>query len=113
MTVPTFLGKWFLSKHAVGRYINRCRPGLTFHLAFIELAEISTRAEFHRAVDIGVEEWKLPGDSPWRFRVAMPRPGDGRKPALVTVFILGGRRGATQRERILRGLSGGPHRRAG
>lgn len=76
-------GRWFISPHAVHRYITRVDTRLSYEEALEALIERSEASRYQRTVN-GVEFWRATGKPRLRFRVA---PGkDGMKPVLLTVL---------------------------
>lgn len=75
-------GRWFITPHAVRRYIERCCPDMDYDQARRHLAETSLRAHHVRDTSRG-QLWR--GPSPERLRLLVG-PGDGELPALVTVL---------------------------
>lgn len=76
-------GKWFITPHAVRRYVERCRPGLFYELALGELVAASETAKLRREVEPGVLEYVGPKPHRWRYRVATGGQG---LPQLLTVL---------------------------
>lgn len=79
-------GRWFITPHAVRRYIERC-PGarrLTYEQAFGQLISESELAHLVKARrNPGEELWR--GGKPHRLRFVVAR-GNGGLPQLVTVL---------------------------
>lgn len=86
-------GPWFVTPHAVERYIARVRPGLAYDVALWELAEQSRGAHFVKLRRDGHELWR--GPKPRRLRFIVGH-GGGDKPQLVTVLFAFDRDGATE-----------------
>lgn len=63
-------GRWFITPHAVRRYRERCRPGLSYERALGELIRLSEAATFKRWVEPTVAEYVGPKPNRWRFRVS-------------------------------------------
>lgn len=84
-------GPWFITPHAVQRYIERCRPRASYEEALHELVELSRGAVRKKTLESGAELWR--GPKPLRLRMVVDR-GNGGAPQLVTVRPLyrGGRR---------------------
>lgn len=76
-------GAWFITPHAVARYIERVRPQLTYELALSELIAESKSAHMVKEIEHGM--WLYRGAKPrrLRFRVSTREPG---LPQLVTVL---------------------------
>lgn len=78
-----FRGNWFITPHAVERYIQRIRPGITYDQALEDLIAYSGTAR-------RVKEWKLGVDlyrsgRPLRLRLMVGKREDGA-PQLLTVY---------------------------
>jgi|WetSurMetagenome_2_1015567.scaffolds.fasta_scaffold721334_1 hypothetical protein len=96
----TAVGRWFITPHAVHRYIENIRPGLDYDHALGELIRHSDTAHFVRAtvVDgICIERWRAPKPTQIRFIVSH---GPGAKPQLVTVLPSHDRRRSPCRRRV-------------
>lgn len=80
-------GPWFITPHAVARYIERCRPGLTYEKALEELIAHAETARYLRPVTVGnhgrCELWRTRDRRNWRLIVSREKPG---LPQLVTVL---------------------------
>lgn len=80
-------GPWFISPHAVNRYIERCRGGLTRERALKELIAHAETARYLRSVTVGdygqCELWRTKDRRNWRLIVSREQPG---LPQLVTVY---------------------------
>lgn len=81
-------GRWFVSPHAVRRFIERFAPRLDYDGALESLIEQSVTAHFvkltrHGGID-GFELWR--GPKPWRARFVV-HPGGSGLPVLVTVLF--------------------------
>ena len=75
-------GRWFITPHAVRRYIDRVAPDATHEQALSALISHSETAHFVRPRGT-VEEWRAPRPTRIRFRV--DASGDSL-PVLVTVL---------------------------
>jgi hypothetical protein len=79
-------GRWFITPHAVRRYIERC-PGagcLSYERALERLIDESERAHFVKDRRNPEEQlWRC--GKPWRLRFVVADRGHG-KPVLVTVL---------------------------
>jgi len=75
-------GAWFITPHAVRRYIDRIAPHLTYEQALAELIHESERAHMVKVVE-DVEHWR--GAKPRRLRFRVSRRGAGL-PQLITVL---------------------------
>lgn len=75
-------GKFFITPHAVRRFIERIRPDLSFERALGVLIDLSSRARRVRGKGRGYEVWRTP--SPERLRLIVG-PGEGALPAVITV----------------------------
>ena len=76
-------GPFFVTPHAVRRYIERVRPGLTYEQALGELVAMARGAHLVKELASGLELWRGPPPRRLRFRVS---PGCGGLPQLVTVL---------------------------
>lgn len=76
-------GNWFVTPHAIRRYIERCKPGMSREKALRELVALSRVARFRRDLGPGIVEMVGPKPSKWRFRVSTRGPG---RPQLLTVI---------------------------
>lgn len=77
-------GRWYVTPHAVERYIARVRPGVEYRQALGELISMSERAHFVKMRRDGNELWRGPKPRRLRFVVGYDQPG---KPQLVTVLF--------------------------
>jgi hypothetical protein len=80
-------GRWFITPHAVRRYVERCRPELSYECALAELVAASETAKWRREVEPGIDEYVGPKPQRWRYRVAAGKSG---LPQLLTVIGRGG-----------------------
>lgn len=62
-------GRWFITPHAVRRFIARINPGDTYEQALARLIDASERAHLVKVRSDGVEEWRGPKPLRLRFRV--------------------------------------------
>lgn len=76
-------GKWFISPHAVHRYIERLARSLTYEQALDDLVAYSETAHYVKDWKPGVELWK--GPKPRRLRFLIGHREDGA-PQLITVM---------------------------
>lgn len=76
-------GQWFITPHAVRRYIERVRPGLTYEQALEELVAASLRARRLHETAPGVVLYR--DGRPLRTRFRVVENGAGL-PQLVTVL---------------------------
>lgn len=76
-------GPWFITPHAVHRYIERVRPHLTYERALSDLIEESRRAHAVKEIQPGLWLWR--GGKPRRLRFRVSVMGSGA-PQLVTVL---------------------------
>lgn len=74
-----------MTPHAVARYIERARPGLSYERALAELIDESTRAHRVKEISPGLSLWRGPKPMRLRYRVADPTTPD-ELPQLVTVL---------------------------
>lgn len=82
-------GRWFITPHAVRRYIERVRPGLDYEQALAEITEHSLTARRVKEIAPGIDLWRGAKPLRLRFRVAADqrRPdGSFGKPQLLTVM---------------------------
>jgi len=86
-------GRWFVTPHAVRRYIERVDRRASYEEALDRLIDMSARAHRVRSLDDGTELWRVGRtDGKLRFRV---RAGvDGKLPQLVTVLFAFDRKAA-------------------
>lgn len=75
-------GRWFVTPHAVRRYVERCRPRLDYESALAELIEQSHGAHFVRHQSNG-DLWR--GPRPWRFRFVVGHADGGLAPLLTVL----------------------------
>lgn len=76
-------GKWFVTPHAVHRYIERMAPELSYEQALGRLVRMVERAHFVKARD-GIEQWRC-GRADGRLWLRVSRVGPGA-PQLLTVL---------------------------
>lgn len=76
-------GRWFVTPHAVHRYQERVRRGLTYEQALAELINAAESARFVRDTRDGLQLWRA--GKPTRARLIVG-PGEGGRMALVTVL---------------------------
>lgn len=77
-------GRWFVTPHAVRRYLERVRPGLTYEQALAEIIRESWRA---RPVKPWGRAHLWRGPKPRRLRyIVAPAPRGRRLPVLITVY---------------------------
>ena len=82
-------GKWFITPHAVRRYIERVDRSASYEQALAELVRCSERARRVKEIARGVWLYREGKPRRLRFRVAVaPVTADGRpgKPQLLTVM---------------------------
>jgi hypothetical protein len=79
-------GRWFISRHAVDRYRERIRPGLTYEEALSDLIRLSGQAHFVKNIGDGIEFWRTGRPHRLRFRVSTRPSEHGDKPQLLTVL---------------------------
>lgn len=78
-------GRFFVTPHAVRRYIERCKPWLSYRRALGELISHSESAHYVRQLDSGVQYWR--GAAPARLRLFVMSPLDlSNLPSLVSVL---------------------------
>ena len=79
-------GKFYVTDHAIARYVERFRPGLHRRAALAELIAISSAAERVRACSDGTEVWRGPKDAPVSRMIFLVAPrSEGLLPAISTV----------------------------
>jgi hypothetical protein len=76
-------GPFFITPHAVWRYVERIRPGLTYERALRELIDICKGAHAVKEIEPGLSLWRGPKPRRLRLRVSTREPG---LPQLVTVL---------------------------
>jgi len=76
-------GQVFITPHAVERYVERIRPGISYERALTELIAICERAHAVKEIEAGLWLWR--GPKPRRLRLRVSTRGDGA-PQLVTVL---------------------------
>lgn len=76
-------GAWFVTPHAVRRYIERVDPSASYEGALASLVVLSTQAHPVREISPGVWQWRGPRPGRLRFRVSTHGAG---LPQLVTVM---------------------------
>ncbi len=76
-------GKWFITPHAVRRYIDRVDRFATYEQALEVLIQWSERAKRKKEIAPGV--WLYRGPRPLRLRLRVSHAGD-RLPQLLTVI---------------------------
>lgn len=78
-----FEGRWFITPHAVHRYMARIARRLIYEEALAELASMSLTARYVKPAQGGAELWRT--GKPLRLRFIVG-PGEGDLPALLTVL---------------------------
>ena len=63
-------GRWFITPHAVRRFIERVNPSWTYERALERLIDLSERTHRVKVMDDGVEEWRCGKPLRLRFRVS-------------------------------------------
>ncbi len=81
-----FRGKWFITPHAVHRYIERVRPYLGYDDALLVLAETSNWARRIRELEAGVFLWRGPRPDRLRCLVSENTCHERPLPQLLTVY---------------------------
>ena len=76
-------GKWFITPHAVRRYIERVDRSATYEQALAELIRWSEKAKPKKEVAPGI--WFYRGPRPLRLRLRVSHKGEGQ-PQLLTVL---------------------------
>lgn len=67
--------RWYISEHAIDRYVERIDRGVTRRQAKAELVAQCLRAHFVKLLPGGLELWR--GPKPRRIRLRAERTGDG------------------------------------
>lgn len=80
------IGRFYVSDHAITRYIDRVRPGLSRSVALAELIRIGSAAEKLRTFEDGTELWRGPkkGPAPRLLFLVGPK-SEGTLPVMRTV----------------------------
>jgi hypothetical protein len=78
------VGRWFITPHAVRRYIQRVAPGLTYEQALGELVHLSESARRVKERAPGIWLWR--GPKPRRLRFVVSTRGAGELPQLLTLY---------------------------
>lgn len=76
-------GRWFVTPHAVHRYIERIDPRATYASALAYLIDQSEVARPMREIESGIVEYRGARPRRLRFRVSTRLPG---LPQLITVL---------------------------
>jgi hypothetical protein len=76
-------GPFFITPHAIDRYIERVRPGISRGQALRDLIEMSRGAHVVKEIEPGLWLWRGPKPRRLRLRVSSREPG---LPQLVTVI---------------------------
>lgn len=78
-------GRWFITPHAVRRYIERVHPELTYDEALLVLTKLSELARRVKEIEPGIALWR--GPRPERLRCIVAENADGgRLPQLLTLY---------------------------
>lgn len=82
----SFIGKAFVTPHAVRRWQRRIHPGVSHEQAIVEIiAALDVSTLRHKDAD-GTEHWRASRSCQWgRLRMRL-RPGLGPLPAIVTIL---------------------------
>ncbi len=72
---------WILTAHALERYVERIRPGISYEQAAQELEQHCAGAHLVKELPGGIETWR--GPKPRRIRLRVQRKG--HRLELVTV----------------------------
>lgn len=90
-------GRWFITPHAVRRYVERIDPRASFEVALATLIDHGERARFLRATtgERGpIEIWRGPRPRRLRFVVAPARSAEEKPQMLTCLFAFDRRPGA-------------------
>lgn len=80
------IGRFYVSPHALDRYVERVRPRLPRAAALRELVAISSAAEKLRTFEDGDELWRGPNTGPAPRLLFLVAPqSEGRLPVIRTV----------------------------
>lgn len=71
--LPDELPRWSISEHAVDRYLERVRPGVSRRQALTNLLRHVRGAHFVKTLPTGIEQWR--GPKPRRLRLRVERCG--------------------------------------
>ena len=80
----SFAGRWFITPHAVLRYMRRVRPGCSYEQALGDLIHLSRAARLVKRLNTG--GWLYRGPKPHRLRLIVEESPAGPLPQLVTVL---------------------------
>lgn len=78
-------GQFFVTPHAVKRYVRRVCPGLSYGRALAEIVRAVERAHRVKGLPGGAELWRGPRPDRLRIFVA-PARAPGLAPVVVTVM---------------------------
>ena len=78
------VGPFFVTPHAVWRYIERVRPGISYRQALHDLIAQGRGAHRVKQLDSGHELWR--GPKPRRLRLLVAPASGGGLPQLVTIL---------------------------
>lgn len=91
MSRSAFIGRAFVTPHAVRRWQARIHPGVTYRQAIAEIIEALVVSTLLRTDPDGTQHWRASRRCRWgRLRMRM-RPGTGELPAIVTILPEWGR----------------------
>lgn len=79
-------GRWFISPHAVQRYIERIEPGLTYEQALAKLIRVSDKAHRVKPWRNGLILYRGPRPRRLRLMVSEAVTPERPLPQLVTVY---------------------------
>lgn len=81
-----FIGRAFVTPHAVRRWRRRIHPGVAYRQAIEEIIGALAISTLRRVDPDGTEHWRAGRGCRWgRIRLRL-RPGSGPLPAVVTVL---------------------------
>lgn len=78
-------GRFFVTPHAVRRYVSRVRPGLTYEQALGALLQAAESAHYVRDSDGGAAIWRA-SRAHGRVRFVVMPGVPGRLPVIVTIL---------------------------
>ncbi len=82
------IGRFYVSAHAITRYIERVRPGIARSVALAELIRIGNGAEKLKTLEDGTELWRGPKKSPAPRLLFLVGPkSEGTLPVMRTVPV--------------------------
>lgn len=79
-------GKWFITPHAVHRYIARSHPKLSYDEALAELIRVSEKAKRKKSLGDGIAMYRGPKPEKLRCIVSENITEENPLPQLLTVY---------------------------